>query len=225
MGVRSLLACVRAHKDLPAFCQFFALLPNFVISRPLFAYWACGKSAESALHVIFPQCTACSIPSVHCTQAHKHSSLGCLQTNISSSPSLAPVSVSCCGQASSPWDGTTFYTKYCTSAPLHNLWTWLLHLHVLKSSVSSRLEKVSRFCVPQNPSNCPIWPSWLRIDQNVHPAQSRLEYPWPRPVMMLSYRSSSINPEQKTEKIISSLWRDLGIFLHSTATQQRASEQ
>ena len=121
MGVRSLLACVRAHKDLPAFCQFFALLPNFVISRPLFAYWACGKSAESALHVIFPQCTACSIPSVHCTQAHKHSSLGCLQTNISSSPSLAPVSVSCCGQGSSPWDGTT-YTELNIS---------LLHLNTI----------------------------------------------------------------------------------------------
>ena len=165
---------------------------------------------------------------MHCTQAHKHSSLGCLQTNISSSPSLAPVSVSCCGQGSSPWDGTTFYTKYCTSAPLHNLWTWLLHLHVLKSSVSSRLEKVSRFCVPQNPSNCPIWPSWLRIDQNVHPAQC----PIPAGVSLAAPCHDVVIPQLKYKpgaengkNNIITLTRPGDLPLHSTATQQRASEQ
>ena len=125
------LTCVKAHQDLSAFCQFFALLPRFGHNP----YWACNQIPSvhctlhsfSALHVIFSQCTAryipsvhcILIPSVHCTQAHKHSRLGCLQTNISSSPCLAPVSVSCCGQGSSPWDGTTYiaplhlYTIYC----------------------------------------------------------------------------------------------------------------
>ena len=221
MGFRSLLACVRAHKDLPAFCQFFALLPNFVISRPLFAYWACGKSAESALHVIFPQCTACSIPSVHCTQAHKHSSLGCLQTNISSSPSLAPVSVSCCGQASSPWDGTTFYTKYCTSTQFMTFApTCIKELSiipsgegfpVLRSSKSLKLPYLAQ--LTQNWPECPPCPI---------PAGVSLAAPCHDVVIpQLKYKPGAENGKNN----IITLTRPGDLPLHSTATQQRASEQ